>query len=118
MQTTLKDCRGCGVTPGENHRETCDHAACPDCGEQLTMDFCSHRPGRPAIWHGVDPSDEVARALNWWTTATGIDRPVEHYVRVLHAVALKQVNWNPHTQRYDIGEIDNAEIDRSMARGH
>jgi hypothetical protein len=111
--TGLEDC---GAAPGTDHGEWCDHARCPECGEQLIAcgehDDCD----RPARWHGVDQRAEVARELGWWTTATGIDHLVEDYTRVLFAAALGQISWDPDDQRYVIGQVDEAAIGRAMNR--
>lgn len=121
MNTALENCPGCGVAAGKNHDDNCDHAVCPDCGEQLLMHDCEHwaddaeGPDRPALWHGVDQQAEVARTLNWWTTATGIDHLVEDYTRVVVATALGQVTWDPRAQKYAIGQVDDAELDRAIA---
>jgi hypothetical protein len=122
MATELKDCGGCGATPGQAHGEDCDHAACPDCGEQLFMhDYCERRPedatepDRPALWHGINPRAEMAQTLNWWTTRPDVDHPVEDYTRVLVADALGQITWDPQAQKYVIGQIDEAAIDRALA---
>lgn len=117
MQTTLETCPGCLANVDSPHGDGCDHAKCPGCGEQLIFHDCEvGGQDQPAIWHGVDPRAEVARELNWWTTAVGIDHLVEDYTRVVVAVAMDMVRWNPDTQRHDIGTVDNAEIDRAMAR--
>ena len=121
-QTALEVCPGCLVNPGQFHEEDCDHACCPDCGEQLIYHECTEwpedaiGPDRPALWHGIAPSTEVAHTLNWWTDGKeyGEDHPVEDYTRVLCADALGQITWNPKTQRYDIGRIDSAELDRAI----
>jgi hypothetical protein len=121
MTIELEDCPGCLAAPSESHGEDCDHARCPDCGEQLLFHDCEHwdedadGPTRPALWHGVDQRAEVARILGWWTTAAGMDRLVEDYTRVLFADALGQTAWNPRTQRYDIGAVDEAALDRAIA---
>jgi hypothetical protein len=120
MSTDLEACPGCRVAPGQPHGEDCDHALCPDCGEQLYAHDCDRwpdyadGPDRPAIWHGVNPQAEVARTLGWWTTATGIDHLVEDYWRVTVAESLGQVTWDRQAQRYVIGRIDNAAIDRAI----
>lgn len=122
MPTDLETCYGCGAAPQSYHQEHCDWARCPDCGEQLLLHDCDHwpddadGPDRSAIWHGITPSDEVAQACNWWTTAVGIDHLVEDDIRVLIANHLRQITWNPREQRYDIGDIDNAAIDQVLAR--
>ena len=56
-------CPGCQAVPGTDHGEWCDHARCPECGEQLIS--CSDHGDctRPARWHGVDQRAEVARRL-------------------------------------------------------
>ena len=114
-------CSGCSAAPGTPHDEDCDHAACPDCGEQLLMHDCDRWPAgadgpdRPAIWRGVDPSAEVARTLDWWTTAVGIDHLVEDYTRVTIAEGTGQITWDPGAQRYTIGTIDEAAIDQVLA---
>lgn len=106
--------------PEAPHHQDCDHAACPDCGEQLLFHDCEQWPAgvdgpdRPAIWHGVNPQAEVARALSWWTTAVGIDHLVEDYTRVLIAEGTGQITWDRNTQRYVIGTIDEAAIDRVL----
>lgn len=121
MTTDLKSCPGCLAKPGGSHGEDCDHALCPDCGEQLLFHNCEHwpedadGPDRPALWHGVNQEAEVARKLNWWTTASGIDHLVEDYTRVLMAEGLGQVTWDRDTQRYVIGQIDEAALDRAVA---
>jgi Domain of unknown function (DUF397) len=113
----LETCRGCDAAPGTNHGAECDWARCPECGEQLIM--CSEHADsdRPARWHGVDQRAEVARKLNWWTTAVGIDHLVEDYTRVLFADGLEQITWDPEAQRYVIGQINEAAIDLAMSRG-
>jgi anti-sigma regulatory factor (Ser/Thr protein kinase) len=110
-EPTLEQCPGCSAGPGTDHGDWCDHACCPECGEQLIA--CSEHAAstRPARWHGLNPKAEVARTLNWWTTAVGIDHLVEDYTRVLFAIALGQVVWDPQAQRYDIGQVDEAAID-------
>jgi hypothetical protein len=121
---TLHPCYGCGVEPGQAHEDGCDHACCPDCGEQLIFHDCdtwdpeAEGPDRPALWHGIDPRKEVAQVLNWWTTHARIDHLVEDYTRVLFADALHQITWDPRGQKYVIGQIDNAELDRAIARNH
>lgn len=117
----LEVCPGCRVAPDNPHDEHCDHARCPDCGEQLIFHSCekwqladADGPDRPAMWHGVAPGAEVARIRGWWTTAVGIDYLVEDDTRVTIAVALKMVTWDPAGQRYIIGEIDEARLDQVM----
>lgn len=108
----MRNCGGCGATPGTDHDEWCDWARCPGCGDQLIG--CGECTGSgPGRWHGVDPRAEVARRLAWWTAAVGIDHLVEDYTRVLFAEALGQIAWNPQSQRYDIGDIDEAAIDEA-----
>ena len=82
----LETCPGCRAAPGADHGD----------------------------WHGVDQRAEVARQLGWWTTAAGIDHLVEDYTKVLVAAALGQITWDPQAQRYAIGQIDEAAIDRAM----
>ncbi|HET9656410.1 MAG TPA: hypothetical protein VFP72_13725 [Kineosporiaceae bacterium] len=109
---TLDVCPGCRVEPGQPHGDDCDHACCPDCGEQLIFHDCEHwaadaeGPDRAALWHGVNPRAEVAQTLNWWTTAVGIDHLVEDYTRVLYAIYAKNafVTWDPRAQRYQIDQ--------------
>lgn len=115
VATELTECPGCGAAPGTDHADAglCDHARCPECGEQLIMCGEHEDCERPARWHGVDQRAEVARNLGWQTTAVGIGHPVEDYERVLFAEDLGQVTWNPETQRYDIGRIDEAAIDEA-----
>lgn len=121
---TLEECPGCRVAPGQQHDEDCDHAACPDCGEQLLLHECEHwaqdaeGPDRAAVWHGIDPRTELARTLNWWTTAAGFDHLVEDYTRVVFAIALEQVTWDREAQRYVIGEIDEPRLDQAIANSH
>lgn len=113
----LEQCPGCGAAPGRTHEEDCDHAACPECGEQLLMHECQVSAGgvvRPASWHGLDQRAEVAQAMGWWTTAAGIDHLVEDYTRVLFAIALRQVTWDREAQRYVIGQVDEAVLDRQI----
>lgn len=118
------DCPGCRAAAGQPHGEDCDHARCPDCGEQLLMHDCdlwpadADGPDRPALWHGIHPSDEVARALGWWTTAVGIDHLVEDYTRVLFAQALGQITWDRQAQRYVIGVIDEDALNRAIAKSN
>jgi rubredoxin len=112
----LKPCRGCRVEPGTPHEEACDRASCPECGQQLFMCDEHDDASRPAIWHGIDPLDEVARQLNWWTVFPGIDRLVEDSPRVLLAAAYGQITWDPQTQRYTIGQIDNTVLDQHSDR--
>jgi hypothetical protein len=106
--TTLAGCPGCGAVPGAQHDQGCEHALCPDCGEQLLMHSCdlwpagTGGPDRPAIWHGIDPREEVARALGWWTTAPGADDPVVDDTRVRLAIAAEQLTWDRQRQRYEI----------------
>lgn len=118
----LENCSGCLAAPGEPHGEDCDHARCPDCGEQLIFHDCEHWTDdgldRPAMWHGIDPRAEVAQALNWWKAVTGFDHLVEDYTRVLFAEALDQIAWDPQAQRYTIGQIDNAALDHALANSN
>ena len=122
MQNALEECYGCAVPPNTPHEDGCDRARCPDCGDQLLLHDCEFWPGdadgpdRPALWHGMSPSEEVARKLSWWTTAAGIDHLVEDHMRVSVAEALGQITWNPRTQRYDIQAIDEQAIDRHTHR--
>src|SRR5699024_6887795 len=103
MQFTLEECPGCQVAVGMTHDNDCDHARCPDCGEQLFFHDCDHwpedadGPDRPAMWHGVDPRIEVARARDWWTTISMLtgSEEAEDCTRVLIAEALGQITWNP-----------------------
>lgn len=115
MTTELEPCPGCGSGPGSDHGDECDHARCPECGEQLIGCHEHGDSNRPARWHGVDQRAEVARKLGWWTTAAGIDHLVEDYTRVLYADGLGQITWDPQDQRYVIGEIDNAVLDQKMS---
>ena len=108
MSIELENCDGCGAKPGADHGEGCDHARCPECGEQ---DIMCGESSRPARWHGVDPRDEVARKLGWWTPFAGFDHLVEDDTRVMFAEVLEQITWNPEAQRYDVGVIDEAAID-------
>jgi hypothetical protein len=108
-------CPGCRVPPGADHEDGCDHALCPDCGEQRIL-HDEHDPGRASRWHGTDPRAESAQQLGWWTTASGIDHLVEDYTRVLFAESLGQIAWDPATQRYAIGRIDEAALDAAMRR--
>lgn len=114
----LENCPGCCVPPGGVHvgNGLCDWEHCPECGQQRIM--CDDHAGsqRPAIWHGIAPQREVARKLNWWTTATGIDHLVEDYTRVVFAEHLGQITWDPRAQRYIIGRIDEAAIDEAGRR--
>jgi hypothetical protein len=112
--TTLEKCLGCPATPGEDHGEWCDHARCPECGEQLIQCDEHEDSDRPARWHGIDQRAEVAQQLDWWTTAVGIDHLVEDYTRVLFANALGMITWDPEAQRYVIGQIDNAGLERRI----
>jgi hypothetical protein len=112
-EPALSACGGCGAEPGTDHGERCGHARCPECGEQLIGCGEHADSNRPARWRGIDQRAEVARRLDWWTTATGIDHLVEDYTRVLFAEVLGQIRWSPETQRYDIGQIDEAEIDEA-----
>lgn len=79
--TDAEECPGCRVAPGAAHHDECDHARCPDCGEQLLMcgQLCEEVdvPYRAALWHGVDQRAQVAHQHNWWTTVVGIDHLVE-----------------------------------------
>lgn len=124
MSTDLEDCPGCLAKPGTPHGQDCDHAACPACGEQLLFHDCEHWPSdadgpkRPSIWHGVNPQAEVARAQGWWTTASGIDHLVEDYTRVVIAEGLGQITWDSDAQKYSIGRINEAELDRAVARSN
>lgn len=117
----LEECPGCRVAPGQSHKDDCDHARCPDCGEQLFFHDCQEwpedadGPNRDAIWHGIDPRAEVAHTQDWWTTAVGIDHPVEDFSRVSFAEALKQITWDPNGQRYVIGDIDEQRLDQAIA---
>jgi hypothetical protein len=120
----LEACPGCIAEPGQPHGEDCDHALCPDCGEQLLFHDCEHwpanadGPNRPAIWHGINPMAEVARAQGWWTTATNIGHLVEDYTRVMFAEVLGQISWAPTTQRYVVERINNTELDQAIARSN
>jgi hypothetical protein len=96
--TTLEKCAGCQAEPDSAHGDGCDWARCPDCGEQQLM--CDETD-RPAMWHGIDPRDEVTHAKDWWTTAAGIDHLVEDTFRVQVAEVRGEIRWNPETQRYD-----------------
>lgn len=96
----LEKCVGCPALPGEAHGDRCDHARCPECGEQLESCFDHEDSERPALWHGIDQRAEVAQARDWWTTAVGIDHLVEDYTRVLYAIARDEVEWDPEAQRY------------------
>lgn len=111
METELENCMGCGARPGTDHGEWCDHARCPECGAQLIQCDEHADSERPARWHGVDPRDEVARKLGWWTSFPGIDHLVEDDTRVRVAERLGQITWNPSAQRYDVGVINEAAID-------
>jgi hypothetical protein len=119
--TSLEECPGCRVDPGGGHGDECDHAWCPDCGEQLFLHVCERwdddadGPDRPALWHGVDQRAQVARQRSWWTTAVGIDHLVEDYSRVLFAIGPGQITWDPRFQTYAIGRIDEAALDRAIA---
>ena len=117
--TDTEECPGCRVAPGTAHHDECDHARCPDCGEQLLMcgQLCEEvdAPYRPALWHGVDQRAQVARQHSWWTTAVGIDHLVEDYTRVLFAIVLGQIIWEPTSQTYTIVQIDEAALDRAIA---
>lgn len=119
----LVGCPGCAAAPDTAHEEDCDHACCPDCGEQLFMHDCDEwaddadGPNRPAAWHGVDPTAEVAHQLGWWTTVVGINHPVEDYTRVNVAADLDMVTWDPENQRYVVGVINEGELDRALSYG-
>lgn len=122
MTTDLETCPGCIAAPGTPHGEDCDHACCPDCGEQLLFhDDCEYwpddadGPDRPAIWHGINPQAEVARKLNWWTLHAPTGRRVEDYTRVTIAEMCGQVTWDRQAQRYVIGRIDETAFDRAVA---
>jgi hypothetical protein len=56
----------------------------------------------------------VARDRSWWTTASGIDHLVEDTTRVLLADAHGYITWDRQAQRYAVGEVDEAELDRLM----
>ena len=120
MQDTHERCPGCHAAPHKSHDDWCDHARCPECGEQL-IQCDEHDSSRRARWHGVDQRAEVARKLSWWTTAVGIDHLVEDYTRVLFASALGMITWDAKDQCYAIGQVDEAGLDaaieRSNARG-
>ncbi|HEX6359507.1 hypothetical protein [Actinophytocola sp.] len=112
----LTNCNGCRVAPGTDHTDTCDHARCPACGEQRAM--CDeHDDARAALWHGVDQRAAVARQFGWWKDVVGLSRRYEDDTRVLFAEGLGQVTWNPVTQAYDVGTIDEAALDDAMQRG-
>ena len=113
-ETDLEECPGCRAAPSADHAEGCDHARCPECGEQDIMCGESERPAR---WYGIDQRAEVARKLGWWTTAVGIGHPVEDYTRVLIADALGQITWDPQAQRYVLGRIDEAALDHAIRNG-
>jgi hypothetical protein len=115
--TDLQTCPGCGVAPNESHGAGCDHARCPECGKQLIQCDQHGDSLRLARWYGTDQQADVARVLGWWTTATGIDHLVEDYTRVLYADALGQIAWDPETQRYVIGKVDEAAINAAMSNG-
>jgi hypothetical protein len=72
-------------------------------------------PDRPALWSGVNPRAEVARALNWWTTADGIDHLVEYYNRVECAIELGQIVWDQREQLYIVIHIDETALDLAIA---
>lgn len=119
--TDAEECPGCRMAAGTAHQDECDHAWCPDCGEQLFLHVCefwddeNDGPDRPALWHGVDQRAQVARQHGWWTTAVGIDHPVEDYTRVLFAIGLGQIIWEPRSQTYIVGQIDEAALDQAIA---
>lgn len=106
---TLTSCPGCRVIPGEYHEKMCDHALCPECGDQ---DIACGESSRPALWHGASQAAQVARELNWWTYANDLGRFIEDHARVITAEMLGQITWNPDLQRYSIGMIDESELDR------
>lgn len=116
-----EECPGCRAAPGSAHHDECDHALCPDCGDQLFLHMCefwdddAESPNRPALWHGVDQRARVAHQHNWWTTAVGINHLVEDYTRVLFAIGLGQITWEPESQTYAIGQIDEAALHRAIA---
>lgn len=111
----MRNCYGCQAAPGQDHGIYCDQALCPDCGEFSEEcpgdDECpGGDSGQPAVWHGIDPVEEVAHQLNWWITPTCI----ADTSRVIAAIALDQITWDPGTQRYTVGAIDNARLDREL----
>jgi hypothetical protein len=113
VRSGLRDCGGCGIPPGGDHLDECDHALCPECGEQRIF-HDEHESDRPSRWHGISPQKEVAQRLGWWTTAIGIDHLVEDYTRVLFADALGQIAWDRETQRFRIGQIDEVALDAAI----
>jgi hypothetical protein len=99
----LEQCPGCGTPPGELHLDDCHHVTCLECGRALFV----HALSNPAAL------GEVARSRGWWTTATGSDEPLEDYTRVLIAIALDQVTWDPKQQKYVVCQVDDDELDRT-----
>jgi hypothetical protein len=102
---SLRPCRVCDAAPGRVHRGGCIDARCPDCG--LYLVDCEHKPGRPARWHGVDPSCAFARKRQWWT-ASG----VADHARIGIAEFLGQARWDRDTQTWFSGELDEAQLGR------
>jgi hypothetical protein len=111
----LLECGGCMAVPSTAHGQDCDHAHCPECGEQWIM--CGHESDRMSVWRGVDERAAVAHQQNWWTTRTDIDHLVEDYTRVIIAISLGQITWDAEAQTYRVVRIDNAELDRHGENG-
>ena len=99
----LQVCAECAVAPGQAHEEDCDHASCPECGEQLLL-HDEHRQTRPALWSGIDPREQMARELGWWTVRAEAGL-VEDFDSVTEARVRGYVEWDPVQQRYRKGRI-------------
>lgn len=96
MQHPLEECPGCAAPAGTWHDADCDHAACPDCGEQK---IACEETGRPAFWHGQRSEDLLALEHGWqiWIVDLGW---VEDGMRMGLERHRGAVSWDPVEQRW------------------
>lgn len=76
----MRNCRDCGVAPGEIHVHGCDVERCPNCGHQLIGCDCVYEvcgidaddmeSAHPEIWnHG--PTDEMEQKFDAYVESIG-----------------------------------------------